>query len=141
MKNCNPKTQALKFMDTITSDFSDSKKCFIVVTHLVDNTIDFLNTLSKKGRVAGLIAKPNSVDEKTKKQATCSGIKILDFKRTDFFIDSTISQKVSPLIQNDEKLIILFNGNEKPNTFQYYFDNNTLIIKDNTGKENKFIKN
>jgi hypothetical protein len=42
---------------------------------------------------------------------------------------------------DDEKLIILFNGNEKPNTFQYYFDNNTLIIKDNTGKENKFIKN
>lgn len=110
MKNCSPKTQALKFMDTITSDFSDSKKCFIVVTHLVDNTIDFLNTLSKKGRVAGLIAKPNSVDEKTKKQATCSGIKILDFKRTDFFIDSTISQKVSPLIQNDEKLIIFDTG-------------------------------
>ena len=42
---------------------------------------------------------------------------------------------------DDEKLIILFNGNEKPNTFQYYFDNNMLIIKDNTGKENKFIKN
>ena len=39
-----------------------------------------------------------------------------------------------------EKLIILYKGNEKANTFEYRFDGKTLIIKDDTGKDNKFTK-
>ena len=39
-----------------------------------------------------------------------------------------------------EKLIILYKGNENTNTFEYRFDGKTLIIKDDTGKDNKFIK-
>ena len=42
---------------------------------------------------------------------------------------------------DDEKVTILYKGSEKPKTYQYFFDGNTLIIKDDTGKDNKFIKN
>ena len=38
------------------------------------------------------------------------------------------------------KLTILYDGNDKPNTFEYRFDKKTLIIIDETGKENKFMK-
>ena len=41
---------------------------------------------------------------------------------------------------DDEKITILYNGNDKPKTYQYRFEDNMLIIKDNTGKDNKFIK-
>ena len=41
---------------------------------------------------------------------------------------------------DDEKITILYNGNDKPKTYQYRFEDNMLIIRDNTGKDNKFIK-
>ncbi len=41
---------------------------------------------------------------------------------------------------DDERLTILYKGNEKAKTYQYRFEENTLIIKDDTGKDNKFIK-
>ena len=39
-----------------------------------------------------------------------------------------------------EKLTILYKGNKTPKTFYYHFDGSTLIIKDDAGKDNKFIK-
>ena len=42
--------------------------------------------------------------------------------------------------ENDGELKILFNGSDKQNTYEYRFDKDYLIIKDNTGKDNKFIK-
>ncbi len=42
---------------------------------------------------------------------------------------------------DDEKITILYKGNDNPKTFKYHFDGNTLIIKDDTGKDNKFTKN
>ncbi len=41
---------------------------------------------------------------------------------------------------NDGKLTIQFKGNEKPNNYEYRFEEDNLIIKDNTGRDNKFIK-
>ena len=41
---------------------------------------------------------------------------------------------------NDDKLIILYNGNKKENIYNYRFEGNTLIIKGMNGKDNKFIK-
>ena len=38
------------------------------------------------------------------------------------------------------ELIILYKGNDKKYTYKYFFDNKYLIIQDNTGKDNKFIK-
>ena len=37
-------------------------------------------------------------------------------------------------------LIILYNGNDKKHTYKYSFKGKYLIIRDNTGKDNKFIK-
>ena len=42
--------------------------------------------------------------------------------------------------EDDGKLTILFKGNEKPNKYEYRFEKDSLIIKDNTGKDNKFVK-
>ena len=39
-----------------------------------------------------------------------------------------------------KELIILYKGNKESNTYEYKFKGNTLIIKDNTGKDNKFSK-
>lgn len=39
-----------------------------------------------------------------------------------------------------EKLSILYKGKEKANIYQYRFEGDTLIIKDDTGKDNKFSK-
>ena len=39
-----------------------------------------------------------------------------------------------------EKLTVLYKGTEKAKTFSYYFDEDTLIIKDDAGRDNKFIK-
>ena len=41
---------------------------------------------------------------------------------------------------NGDKLIVLYKGNKKANTFEYRFKGYTLIIKDSTGKDNKFSK-
>lgn len=41
---------------------------------------------------------------------------------------------------NDDKLTILYNGNTKANTYEYHFEGSTLIIKNDIGKDNKFIK-
>ena len=39
-----------------------------------------------------------------------------------------------------DKLNILYKGTNTAKTYNYYFEGNTLIIKDDTGKDNKFIK-
>ena len=41
---------------------------------------------------------------------------------------------------NNGILIILFKGNEKPNKYEYRFEEDVLIIKDSSGKDNKFVK-
>lgn len=42
--------------------------------------------------------------------------------------------------EDGEKLTILYKGNEKAKTYQYRFDGSTLIIRDDTDKDNKFTK-
>ena len=39
-----------------------------------------------------------------------------------------------------EKITILYKGNDTNNTYKYRFENDTLIITDDTGKDNNFIK-
>ena len=40
----------------------------------------------------------------------------------------------------DDELIILYKGNAQEYTFKYTLKDNKLIIKDNTGKDNKFLR-
>ena len=42
--------------------------------------------------------------------------------------------------KDEEQLAILYDGNTKPNRFQYRFEKDTLIIQDTGGKEYKFIR-
>ena len=42
--------------------------------------------------------------------------------------------------ENEGKLIILYDGNTEPTTYEYIFKRSMLIIKDETGKDNMFIK-
>ena len=42
--------------------------------------------------------------------------------------------------EDDGKISILYKGNDKPTTFEYYFDDDTLVIKDSANKEYKFNK-
>ena len=50
--------------------------------------------------------------------------------------------KLGCTYENDDKIItILFKGTEQAKTYDYYFEGQTLVIKDDIGKDNKFIKN
>ena len=42
--------------------------------------------------------------------------------------------------ENGQTLTILFDGTDQARTYEYYFEGKTLIIKDDTGNDNKFIK-
>ena len=61
------------------------------------------------------------------KDNTCS------YEMTIARLDCTYEKK-------DGTLKILFDGKEKQHIYEYRFEKNNLIIKDNTGKDNKFIK-
>jgi len=41
---------------------------------------------------------------------------------------------------HENKITILYKGDTKEKTYEYRFEKNTLIIKDDTGKDNKFTK-
>ena len=41
---------------------------------------------------------------------------------------------------DDNKISVLYKGNTKTNTFKYQIEGNTLVIKGENGKENKFVK-
>lgn len=41
---------------------------------------------------------------------------------------------------DDERITILYKGTDKAKAYNYRFEENTLIITDDTGKDNKFIK-
>ena len=41
---------------------------------------------------------------------------------------------------DDNKIYILYNGNDEAHTFQYRFEENNLIIQDESGKSSKFVK-
>ena len=42
--------------------------------------------------------------------------------------------------EDGKKIDILYKGNDKPNTFEYYFNGSILVIKDNANKEYRFTK-
>ena len=40
---------------------------------------------------------------------------------------------------DDTNLTILYDGNKNASTYKYKFDKHTLVITDNSGKDNKFV--
>lgn len=108
--NITVNQQAQILIDGIGAKFKDRKKCFIVVSHVLSNITPFLNTLSKNGRLVGFVAKPNSIESETYKAFVDMGIDFLDITKQDLFLSATIQQKISPIIKDDESLVIIDTG-------------------------------
>lgn len=108
--NLSVEEKAKLFMEQIASSFSAQKKCFVIVTHILPNSHPLFDTLSKYGRIAGVVAKPNSIDEKTYTAMKAKGIPFLDIRKEDFSSSDIISNKIVPLSRSDEKLIIIDTG-------------------------------
>lgn len=97
---------AKKFMAGLATDFVDDKKAFIMVAHINPTSIPLINTLAKHGRLAGIIAKPNSVHIPTY-EVLHDRVKLLDISKQELFMPSVINDKIAPLVRKDEKLIIV----------------------------------
>lgn len=89
--------------------------------------------LLTSGGKKSIVGKWKSIDKKNEyyyifnKNKTCSYEMIVARLDCTYEID-------------DNKISILYKGNTKTNNFKYQIDGNTLIIKDENGKDNKFVK-
>lgn len=65
MKYPNEMAYAKTFMHSLSEKFSKQPKTFIIVLHINPTSLPLIETLNKKGRIAGIIAKPNSINYTT----------------------------------------------------------------------------
>lgn len=98
--------KAKLLMENIGNDFGKNKKSFLFVSHIVPNAIPFIETVSKYGRIAGIIAKPNSIDAKTYKYLKDKKIDFIELSKENLKSKDIIKKSISPLLQKDETLII-----------------------------------
>ena len=54
--------------------------------------------------------------------------------------EMTIARTECTYEEDGHTLTILFKGIDRPKTYEYYFEGKTLVIKDDTGNGNKFVK-
>ncbi len=99
--------QAKMFMELVGSSFSDKKKSFIVVMHVIKNSTPLIMSLSKYGRIAGIIAKPNSIENNVYEGLQKKGINFLDIGKEDLKGREIINKKIVPLIRENEDLLIV----------------------------------
>ena len=101
---------------------------FVIVMILL-----FFLLLLTSGSKKSIVGKWKSIDTKNEyyyifnKNKTCSYEMIVARLDCTYEID-------------DNKISVLYKGNTKTNTFKYQIEGNTLIIKDENGKDNKFVK-
>jgi hypothetical protein len=89
----------------------------------------FMTTGCKKS----IVGKWKAIDKESEYYYIFNSDKTCSYEMTVARLDCTYEE-------NDSKLTILYNGTENPVTFEYRFENNMLIIKDDTGNDNKFVK-
>ena len=89
----------------------------------------FLTTGCKKS----VVGKWKAIDKENEYYYIFNKDKTCSYEMTVARLDCTYEEDGS-------KLTILYDGTEKPTTFEYRFEKETLIIKDETGKDNKFVK-
>lgn len=106
MKYSQEMNIAKKFMADLASDFTDKKKAFIVVSHINPTSIPFINTIAHNGRIAGVVAKPNSIHFPTYEKLH-DKVFFLDVNKQDLMLPNIINKKVAPLVRDDENLIII----------------------------------
>ena len=80
-----------------------------------------------------IVGKWKAIDKESEYYYIFNSDKTCSYEMTVARLDCTYEE-------NDSKLTILYNGTENPVTFEYRFENNMLIIKDDTGNDNKFVK-
>ena len=89
----------------------------------------FLTTGCKKN----IIGKWKSIDAKNEYYYIFNGDKTCSYEMIVARLDCTYEI-------NDNKITISYSGSTNTKTYEYLFEDNILIIKDDTGKDNKFIK-
>ncbi len=101
---------------------------FVIVMILL-----FFLLLLTSGSKKSIVGKWKSIDTKNEyyyifnKNKTCSYEMIVARLDCTYEID-------------DNKISVLYKGNTKTNTFKYQIEGNTLVIKGENGKDNKFVK-
>ena len=108
------------------------KKALLIIPFLVLVMLIFaLLTLENKKNIIG---KWKSLDENNEYYYIFNNDKTCSYEMK--------FAKLGCTYENDDKIItILFKGTEQAKTYDYYFEGQTLVIKDDIGKDNKFIKN
>lgn len=56
---------ARMFMSKLASEFTDSNKAFVLMSHINLTSVPLIESLNKSGRIAGIITKPNSINYPT----------------------------------------------------------------------------
>ena len=102
------------------------KKYFLVI-------LIFLLLILTTGCKKIIVGKWKSIDKENEYYYIFNDDKTCSYEMTIARLDCTYEE-------NDSKLTILYNGNEKPITFEYRFEKKTLIITDDAGNDNKFVK-
>ena len=93
----------------------------------------FLLLILSTGCKKNIIGKWKSLDKKNEYYYIFNADKSCSYEMTFARLDCTYEIE-------GNKLIILYKGSEKAKTYEYKFKDDTLIIKDDTGNDNKFVK-
>ena len=96
-------------------------------------TILFLILILTTGCKRSIVGKWKAIDTKNEYIYRFNRDKTCSYEMTVARLDCTYEV-------SDNKLIIFYSGNTKGNTYEYKIEGDTLIIKDDTGKDNKFSK-
>ena len=106
------------------------RKIIIAILLLILIIIIFLIAKNNKKTIVGKWKAVNSKDDYYyifNKDKTCS------YEMTVARLDCTYEV-------SETEISILYKGNTKPTKFEYRFDGNKLIIKDDKGNDNEFTK-
>lgn len=97
---------AKRFMNALADEFTNQKKAFIAVLHINPTSIPLIEALNQSGRVAGVIAKPNSINFATYERLA-DKYKFLDLDKHRMLEEGAVEKYIAPLTAADEKLIIV----------------------------------
>lgn len=106
MKYANEMNTAKKFMADLALGFTEQKRAFIVVSHINPTSVPFIQTLAKNGRIAGVIAKPNSIHF-PQYDNMHDVVPFLNLDKQSLLMPNVINEKIAPLIKKDESLTII----------------------------------
>lgn len=102
------------------------KKCFLVIVLI---SVVFLTTGCKKH----VVGKWKSIESEYEYYYIFNKDKTCSYEMVGAKLECTY-------VEDDNKLTILYKGTTREYIFDYRFEDGNLIITDNTGNDNKFVK-